>query len=311
MRRRWCWRVRLLGMALGLLGVVGAAEAPRSILCSTYPIHLFTKAVAAGRAGVAVSLMLPATLGCPHDYVLTPQDMARLAQADVLVINGLGLEEFLGAPIKRVNPKIRIVDSSAGITDLLAGDGHGPCGEGCEHEHGHGHGVNPHLFASPRQAARLVMNIAEGLSAADPAGAETYRRNALTQAAALNRLADEIAAAGTRLRNHRIVQPHGVFDYLARDMGLEIVAVLQPHGQDPSAAEMLALAKAIRERQVGAIALEPQYPRATGQALAKETGVPLMTLDPVASGADDADPGHYERTMRENLATLQRVLGEK
>jgi zinc transport system substrate-binding protein len=69
--------------------------------------------------------MIPAEMGCPHDYALTPQDMRKLAKADVLIVNGLGLEEFLGAPLQKANPTLRIVDSSQGITQvLLLQDGH-------------------------------------------------------------------------------------------------------------------------------------------------------------------------------------------
>ena len=72
------------------------------VLCSIYPIYLFTKTVAAG-SNLQIDLMLVANLGCPHDYSLTPQDMQKIASAEVLVVNGAGLEEFLGDPIRQAN----------------------------------------------------------------------------------------------------------------------------------------------------------------------------------------------------------------
>lgn len=322
-------RLWLLGLALGLLGGVGgAAEVPRNILCTTFPVYQFTRAVAEGREGVAVSLMLSAGLGCPHDYVLTPQDMAKVADADILVVNGLGLEEFLGAPIQRANRRIRIVDSCVGIPDLLEFTGdedaeryhdvHGDENKNdsdndndSDNEHDRG-GINPHLFASPHMAAKMVMNIAAGLGEADPAGAALYTANAKAYANRLETLSAEFAAAGKRLKNNRIVTQHGVFDYLARDMGIDIVAVVQAHaGQEPAAAEMLSIIKTIRATKAGAIFTEPQYPERIAQTLAKETGIATAMIDPVASGPDDAKPDYYELTMRQNLATMQRVLGEK
>lgn len=86
--------------------------------------------------------------------------MHKLSRADVLIINGLGLEEFLGAPVRKANPRIQILDSSAGIKDIL--------------RYSHAEGMTmkamptamptsiPHLFASPRMAARLTLTIAEG-----------------------------------------------------------------------------------------------------------------------------------------------------
>ena len=314
-------RLWILIGALALGATLARAEL--NMLCTTFPIHQIARNVAQGRAGVDLQLMLPAGMGCPHDYALTPQDMRKLAAADVLVVNGQGLEEFLGAPVRTANPDVETIDSSAGIQDLLeyahepaeAEEEHGHEAEADpgheEHDHGHHHheGVNPHLFASPRQAAQIALNVAAGLSKADPEGAGVYFRNAQAYADRLNALADEMAALGRTLKNNRIVEPHGVFDYLARDMGLEVVAVLRPHGQEPSAAEMLELVRTLRAKQAGAIFTEPQYPAKVGAALARETGLPTATLDPVATGPDAAPLDYYETAMRQNMEVLRATLG--
>ena len=305
--------------AIALGATVGFAEL--NVLCTTFPVYQIARNVVPGREGVDLQLMLPAGMGCPHDYALTPQDMRKLAGADVLVVNGLGLEEFLGAPVQAANPDLEIVDSAAGIQDLLEyGHDHREAEEEHDHEakhdrdhaeHGHPHrheGVNPHLFASPRMAARIALNVAGGLSKSDPEGAGVYFRNAQAYAARLNALADEMAAFGQTLQNNRIVEPHGVFDYLARDMGLEIVAVLQPHGQEPSAAEMLELVRVIRMKQAGAIFTEPQYSAKVGETLARETGLSLATLDPVATGPEAAPLDYFETTMRKNMEVLGATL---
>ena len=287
----------------------------RTILCTTFPIYQIVRNVAREQ------LMLPSQLGCPHDYALTPQDMRKLAAADILVVNGLGLEEFLGAPLQRANAELAIIDGSAGIQNLLEYEGkhdhdenfHNPepHDEGhAETDHDHGR-VNPHLFASPRMVAELTMNIAAQLGDADPEGKETYAENAIEYAERMSELWIRLDALGKRLVNKRIVQPHGVYDYLARDVGLEIVAVMQPHGQEPSAAEMMEIVKIIREKKVGAIFIEPQYPEKVGKTLAKETGIPLATLDPVASGPENAPLDYYEAVMRENMTILEATLGVK
>ncbi|MCF7838598.1 MAG: metal ABC transporter substrate-binding protein [Candidatus Marinimicrobia bacterium] len=309
----WVW---ICLLAVGLWPRAGWC-AELNVLCTTFPIYQITRNVAVGQAGVVVELLLPASLGCPHHYSLTPQDMRKLARADLLVVNGLGLEAFLGAPVQNANPRLTVVDSARGVTELLFyeegphdHDAHAPCeqnGSACVHAHQNN--VNPHLFASPRQAAHLALNIAAGLSQADPDHASLYVQHARAYADRLNALADEMAAQVRTLRNNRIVQPHGVFDYLARDTGLEIVAVTQPHGREPSAAEMLHLVKTIRARQAGALVTEPQYAPKVGQTLARETGIPTLELDPVASGPDDAPLDYYESVMRQNLEALQTVLG--
>ncbi|MDX9840246.1 MAG: zinc ABC transporter substrate-binding protein [Desulfobulbus sp.] len=281
------------------------------VLATTFPMYLFTRGVAAGRDRIRVNLLIPAQMGCPHDYALTPQDMRRLAAADVLVINGLGQEEFLGAPLTRANPDLRMIDSSAGIRDLLPLTA--PEANGHDHDHGRAaQAVNPHLFASPRQAARLIATIARELTAVDPEGAALYQANARAWGERLDRLADNFSTLAGRLANTRIVTQHGVFDYLARDMGLSIVAVVQAHaGQEPSAAEMLAIVRTIREHGAGALFTEPQYPAAIGRTIAAESDIPAATLDPVATGPEQAPADYYEQAMRANLATLERTLGHR
>jgi len=283
-----------------------ASNKPLTALCTTFPIYQITRNVTVGTTTLKVELMLPAQVGCPHDYALTPQDMQKVSRADALIINGLGLEEFLGAPIRKANPRIRIIDSSDGIRNLLRYTQ--------ESESGHDHhaGYNPHLFASPRMAAKLALAVAQGLKRLDPAGAALYDRNAALYAARLNALADEMQALGRMLANPRIVTQHGVFDYLARDIGLSVVAVVEAHGgQEPSAAQTLAIVRAIRNTKAGAVFTEPQYPDDIARTIAREAGIPAAVLDPVASGPAQAGLDYYEKIMRRNMATLKVTLGTR
>ena len=122
MNRKWIFAMLAICIFIGLtvfsaLGKAGAAE--QTVLATTFPIYQIVRNVTHGRDGVKVDLMLPSQMGCPHDYALTPQDMKKLAKADILVVNGLGMEEFLGAPVKKANPNIRVIDSSTGIQETL------------------------------------------------------------------------------------------------------------------------------------------------------------------------------------------------
>ena len=269
------------------------------ILASTFPVYLFTKNIVADVKTAKLEIMLPPNLGCPHDYALTPQDMYKLARADVFVVNGLGLEEFLGSPLKKANPHLFILDSAKDITQLLYYTPE-------EEESSQGQqSVNPHIFASPRMAAQQVAHIAEGLAQIDPASAAQYRANAKAYVAILAALDAEFIEAGKVLKNNRIITQHGIFDYLARDMGLEIASVIAAHpGQEPSAASILSLIGLIKEKKVGAIFTEPQYKNASAKTLAREAQIPLAALDPVANGPDDAPLSYYQDTMRNNLNLL-------
>ena len=301
----------------GRCGDAGGS-ATLNILCSTFPIHQIVRNVADGADGVRVELLVPAALGCPHDHALTAAEMAKLENADILAVNGLGLEEFLDSRFVRPGRGPKLLDSSAGIDNLL------PYAEpgGEDHEHadndaegdGHGHEAgetNPHLFVSPLLSARMAENIAAALGREDAANAERYAANAGRYREAMERLARDMRELGAGLVNRRIVQPHGVFDYLARDMGLEIVGTIQPHGGGLSAAGMRDLLETIARERPGALFSEPQYSDKAGLTLARETGIGLFMLDPASAGPDDAPLDHFERVMRKNLETIKAALGRE
>ncbi|MGE4559372.1 MAG: metal ABC transporter substrate-binding protein [Desulfobulbus sp.] len=280
------------------------------ILVSTFPIYQLTRNVTRGVDEIAIDLMIPAGLGCPHDYALTPQDMRKLAKADLLIINGLGMEEFLGAPLTQANPRLQVIDSSSGIDGILPQEEEEHHGH--EEVHHHHRGSNPHLFASPRMAARIAENIARALAQHLPAAAPSLLANGTTYGQQLQQLADDMTRAGKGLANNRIVTQHGVFDYLARDMGLEVVAVVQAHaGQNPSAAEILEIVTTIKAKKAGAIFTEPQYPEAVGWTIAREAGIASARLDPAANGPEGAPLDYYQQVMRTNLDTLEQTLGRR
>ncbi len=299
--RRAAWLAIALLLPAATAGAARPApEAPGPrpairVLASFLPMYVVTRNVTDGVPGIAVDLMLPASLGCPHDYALTPGDMRKIAAADLFIANGRGMEEFLGAPVLRANPKVTIVETAAAVAPLRTRDGGG---------------INPHTWVSPRNAVLQVRAIEKALSAASPANADAFRRNADAYAARLDALAAELDAAARRFRARNIVTFHNVFDDLARDAGLAVVGrIEETPGQEPSAGEIHALVRAIRRTHAAAVFAEPQYPERLAAIVAGEAGVPLRVLDPVSTGP--ADPAAYEVAMRKNLATLADVLGSR
>jgi zinc transport system substrate-binding protein len=296
-----------------IAGYAFPSDKQLNVLCSTFPIYQITRNVVQGNMAVKVGLMLPSTLGCPHDYSVTPKDMQKISKADILIINGLGMEEFIEASLKRANQRITIINSSSGINNLLRlNDADHDMPRHKEWHDQHHTDINPHLFASPGMCGRLTMNIASALSKADPNGAETYNRNAKAYALKMNRLVDDFVSLVKTLKNRNIVTQHGVFDYLARDAGLNIVAVIESHpGQEPSASEMLSIINDVKKHKAGAIYYEPQYSSKVPQVIAKEAGIPVASLDPVATGPVNAGLNYYEIIMRKNIETLKETLGRK
>ncbi|NJD62463.1 MAG: zinc ABC transporter substrate-binding protein [Deltaproteobacteria bacterium] len=287
----------LLAAGMLLLSPLTAGANELRVLASFLPMYLFARNVAGDAPGVSVDMMLPASLGCPHEYALTPGDMRKIASADLFIANGYGMEEFLGAPVRKANPRIRIVESAEGVPPIRTGGA----------SHG---GINPHTWVSPRNAILQVRNIEKAMSAASPRNAPAFRRNADAYVAKLADLAGEFEAASPRFRNRNLVTFHNVFDYLARDLGLTIVGKIEDTpGQEPSAGEVQGLVRTIREKKAAAVFREPQYPDRLARMIAAEAGVPSKTLDPVATGS--TAPSTYESVMRENLRALTEALGTR
>jgi zinc transport system substrate-binding protein len=275
--------------------------APIKLLVTTFPVETLLRNVTSGVTSVEIKVLLASELGCPHDYILSPQDMQKIAAADVLVGNGLGLEEFLGAAVARANSKISVIEVGKGALPLLFMDAEGGRGSRV---------VNPHVFASPRMMGKMAKFLAGELGKIAPIDRAIFEKNADAYAKKMEVLANEFLQLGKKLKNNRIITQHGVFDYLAADMGLQVVGVVQDHpGREPSASETLKLSKTIKAQKVGAVLTEPQYSSKFGRLVALESGIPVGELDPVASGPASAQLDYYEKAMRSNLTVIKNLLG--
>ena len=302
----------LLCLCFCMPAQAATGDQDREFTATVFPVWLILHEVTRDVPGVNVSLLLPAASGCPHDYAMTPNDRRRLARADVLVINGLGLESFLGNGKNMkalMKPDATVIDASKGVADLIQAEGHDHGGK-----HHHDCGPNPHIFASPSMMAQMALSVSAQLASLDPAYAPKYEANGRVTATRLEALAAECKSLGGGLANRAVIAQHNIFDYLARDIGLTVEALIQPHdGQEPSARAMLDLVRLIRSHKVAAVVTEPQYPARAGRTLAAETGIPCISLDPAANGSDELDAplGWYETLMRANLRTLEQALGTR
>ena len=324
----------LLASLFAVSGAV-AAEAKVRVLATTYPVYLITRAVTQNSPDVQVDLLIPAQTGCPHDYALTPKDMQKLAKANIVVINGLGLEAFLEKPLAAAG-KITVIDSSKGVNAIVEDhdeDQHAAQGgadkahkedhghaaaaghdHGHEHEHDHGHdhgGINPHAFASPMQAAVMARNIGRGLAAAEPVAAKNCPEVAEAYAARLEAVGKRLAAVGANAANKNVVALHDGMAYLVRDAGLNLVDVIQEDEEaQPSAARLLDLVKKIKESKPVVLIGEPQYSEKPVRALSAETGVPAVQLDSLASGLTNVPLDYYETVMANNCAILEKYFAK-
>ncbi len=266
----------------------GASAGPR-ILTSFYPMHIMALNVTHGAEGVRLENLAPPTTGCLHDYALSTADMKRFEKADILVVNGAGMEGFLDRIAGRY-PHLKIASLAEGIPLITEG------GQ-----------VNPHVWVSVTGAVAQVKNLGRSLETLDPARASLYRKNTAEYVERLEGLRKKMHLALDPFRGKRIVTFHEAFPYFAREFGLVIAAVVEREpGSEPGAAELRDTIEIVKRSGVRALFAEPQYPSRAAGAIARESGAKLYVLDPAVTGPLHRDA--YIAAMEKNMETLAGAL---
>jgi ABC-type Zn uptake system ZnuABC Zn-binding protein ZnuA len=258
----------------------------------------------AGGAAVRVTSLVPAG-GDPHTYAPTPSDVRSLAGADLVVMNGLGVDEWLKpllAEAKRpLSALVELGPDQPGVTYLVGAEGAAA---------GSAASVNPHLWLNVAYAELYVKRIVAALQAAAPtkkaalqASGDAYLARLAALDAAIRAEVATIPAA-----NRKLVSYHDAFPYFAAAYGLTIVGtVVASPGQDPSAGQVVALIDAIRASGVKAIFSEAQFNPKVEQQLAAEAGVSVVSnLYNDALGPPPLDT--YEAIMRWNADRVVEAL---
>ena len=301
------------------------------VAATTYPIWVLTREVVDG-TGIEVELLTPPDAGCPHDYVLTPNDLMKVSAARkplLLFKNGAGLDDHICKAALSAGKGIVVIDTGAGIEvigdddddhDHDAEDDHDEEHEGEEdhdeheaegHHHLHHGGENGHFFASPYEARKIVATIADELAKSDILHANKFRENAAKLDKRLQILGDEFKAQLEPYASKHVAAQHNVFDYLLRDCGFEMpLAIFADPETTPSPAEITAMTKEFKEHGVKVIFTEPQYPDELAKLIGKETGAAVVKIDPVASGPADPPAGYYFDVMNRNLEIMKKALAE-
>lgn len=290
-------------LAAATLTDTARAAAPAPRLRFGVTLHPYYSYVA-NIVGVAAEVVpiIPAGFN-PHAYEPRPEDIQRIGGLDAIVLNGIGHDDFAGRMIAASSkPGLPVVEANADVP-LLPAAGSAARASGKV--------VNPHSFLSITGAVLQVATIARELGRLDPVNADLYAANARTysrrlrllRADALGRLA---AAGDTRLR---VATIHGAYDYLLREFGLEVAAVVEPaHGIEPSPAQLAETIQAMRKLDVQVIFSELNFPSAYVDTIRRETGIRLYAFSHISHG--DYAPDLFEREMTRNLDTLVQAMLE-
>lgn len=288
---------RLLAL-LGLIGILlsGCAHPvkPADIAATTLPVYEFTSRLCEG-TGLTVTRLVTENVSCLHDYSLNVSQVKAAQAANLVVLSGAGLDEFM----EDILVNKTTVDASANIHLLEK------CVDHHSHdEHQHDHGHDAHIWLSPENARIMATNICRGLSKQYPKHANTFESNLAALLSEIDALHDYGKAQLSFLADTGIVTFHDGFSYLADCYGLTILrAIEEESGAEASAAELIDIIGTVRDHNLTCIFIETNGSTSAADIIAAETGAKIFTLDMAMAGDS------WFEAMYRNIDTLKEALG--
>nr|WP_059391386.1 metal ABC transporter substrate-binding protein [Pseudomonas toyotomiensis] len=292
----------LLSLGAALAPVLASADNHRlRIGITLHPYYSYVSNIVGDRAEVVP--LIPAGFN-PHAYEPRAEDIKRIGGLDVVVLNGVGHDDFADRMIAASEkPDVPVIEANARVP-LLAATGQAARGAGKV--------VNPHTFLSITASIAQINNIARELGKLDPDNAKFYSQNARAygkrlrglRAEALGKLSD---AKGSELR---VATIHAAYDYLLREFGLEVTAVVEPaHGIEPSPSQLKKTIDQLKELDVQVIFSEMDFPSSYVDTIQRESGVKIYPLTHISYGEYTAKK--YEEEMARNLDTVVRAIQDE
>jgi ABC-type Zn uptake system ZnuABC Zn-binding protein ZnuA len=195
----------------------------------------------------------------PHTFQPTPQDVAKIANSQMLIANGAGLEEWLREVIDNAGGDELVVEAAQGVSENPSRPG------------------DPHFWLDPNYVIQYAAQIRDGFIQLDPGSEQTYARNAQNYISQLQGLDTWIADQVEQLPAEKrlLITNHESFGYFADRYGFEIIGTIVPSvstGSSPSAQQLIALVEAINATQTSAIFLESGSNPELAEQLAREAG---------------------------------------
>lgn len=259
-----------VGLVLGL--AAASARTPLQVAVSVAPEAGIVERI--GGARVSVEVLVPPDRS-PATYEPTPQQLARLSDATMLISIGAPFEETLLPRLARIAPRLPVIDGLAGIERvaleraLAAADGHD-----------HGGRPDPHVWLDPRRLEVFAGTVAGALAAADPEGAGSYRERLATLSTALAEVDRAAAARLAPFAGRALLVFHPAYGYLARRYGLRQVAI-EVEGRAPSPRQLAAVIELARTEGTRVVLVQPQLADHAARAVADAIGGRLAIVDPL------------------------------
>ncbi len=271
------------------------------VATSFYPVYIFTLNLLNGIEDVSVECMAEQSVGCLHDYTLTAKDAKLLSDAQVLVINGAGMESFLEDAFQSVE-NLKVIDSSVNIDIVCKDENHHE-----EESNDHHHHENSHIWLSVDNAKVQVENIRNGLVKEFPQYENEIKENYSDYIKRLDALEEERKSILLRTNDVNVISFHGAYEYLAQDLGFHICHTIESdEGYEPSAKELAGLSNRIKKENIKALFVDPNYSGSAAEILGRETNTAIYVINPIISGEETITA--YEDIMKENYNMILKAV---
>lgn len=270
------------------------AQARVNVVASFSILGDFVRNVGGDRVNVTT---LVGPNGDVHVYTPAPEDAKRIADARLVVINGLGLEGWLPRLVQSSGGKAAVVTATNEIT---------PRNLGSE--------TDPHAWQSVLNAKVYVSNIGKALQAADPADAEVFRTNEARYEKKLDELDREVRAAVAQIppERRKVISTHDAFGYFAAEYGIAFVAPLGVStDSEPSARDIAAIVNQIKAAKIPAVFFENISDPRLMRQIAAETGAKIGgTLYSDSLSGEKGEAPTYIDMVRHNIKALTSALAD-
>ena len=255
------------------------------IVTTFYPIYIMTENITAGAQNVELTNMTDTNVGCLHDYTLVTADMKKIENADIIVQNGMGLENFM-SQILSTYSNIKTIDSSKDVQNKIE--------------------ENSHIWMNIQNYIAQVEEIAKGLSEANPENSLIYEQNKNENKKKKKNIQEKYSLELSNLNGRKSICLDEALEYIAKQVGLDTISIKTDHEESTISAEtMKNLIETMKSQNINIILVESGDNLNNAQTLANETGAKIYTLNSGLTGELNKDA--YINVLNQNLEELKAI----
>ena len=235
-----------------------------TVAVSILPEKEFAEAV--GKDRVDVYVMIPPGSN-PHTYELTSGQLKALSETEIYAMTGSQIEFELAwmDKIKSINPDMKIVDCSNGISFITADN----------------LGVDPHIWLSPQNMKKMAENFCEGLIEVSPDDKEYFLANFQSYAGKIDEADKKIKSELSGREGETILVYHPAWSYFARDYSLNLISV-ESDGKEPSPAEIAEIIDMAKEKDIKVVFASPEHTTRSAEVIANAISGKVVLIDPLS-----------------------------